>query len=132
MPRFRKEDLPRHALMAANGDLLRGEVEAVTNTQFGFRIGLETLRVPRDRVTAVIALQKPLESAPAADPDDAVRKLLERAVDQQTWYSATDFNTLINLVKQAVPELKFKLPEAKGHFAASRISFQRRAGRRHH
>ena len=111
VPRFRKEDLPRHALLAANGDLLRGEIEAVTNTQFGFRIGLETLRVPRDRVAAVVALQKPPDTLQGPDERSATLKLLERSVNQQTWYGAVNFSALIELVKEAVPELKFTLPE---------------------
>ncbi len=108
VPRFRKDDPPRHALLAANGDLLRGEIEAITNTQLGFRIGLETLRIPRDRVRAVVALQKPLDTTPAKDEGDPVVKLLGEHMDQQNWFS--DFNTLVNVLQQKVPELKFKLP----------------------
>ena len=110
VPRFRKEDLPRHALLATNGDLVRGEIEAITNTQFGFRIGLETLRVPRERVMAVIALQKPTDAAPPPDENGAVLKLLARTLDQRMGYGSANFSTLIEVVKQAVPELKFKLP----------------------
>ena len=59
IPRFRKDAPPRQALLAANGDLLRGEIEAVTATHFGFRSGMETIRVPRDRVKAAIWLKGP-------------------------------------------------------------------------
>ncbi|MCE2693310.1 MAG: TlpA family protein disulfide reductase, partial [Verrucomicrobiaceae bacterium] len=52
VPRFRQEDPPRHALIAANGDLLRGVIEAATAKHFSIRSGLETLQVPRDRVKA--------------------------------------------------------------------------------
>jgi peroxiredoxin len=72
VPRFERDDPPRHLLLAANGDVLRGEIEAATDTHFGFRCGLEELNVPRDRVRAVIWLQPPAKEAPgsaAASPD---------------------------------------------------------------
>jgi thiol-disulfide isomerase/thioredoxin len=66
VPRFRKEDPPRHALIAANGDLLRGVIEAATAKHFAIRSGLETLQVPRDRVTAAVWLIKPADDVSAA------------------------------------------------------------------
>lgn len=75
VPRFRKELPPKHALIGLNGDVLRGEIEAMTATHFGFRSGLETLRVPRDRVKAVIWLQPP-STAGAAMPAPAVEEKL--------------------------------------------------------
>ena len=66
IPRFRKDAPPRHVLLAANGDVLRGEIEAITATHFGFRSGLENLRVPRDRVKAAIWLKAP-ETRKAVD-----------------------------------------------------------------
>ncbi len=69
MPRFRKDDPPRQALLAGNGDLLRGEVEAVTKTHIGFRSGLENLKVPTDRVKAIIWLQPAEKEAKPATPE---------------------------------------------------------------
>ena len=66
IPRFRKEDPPRHALLAANGDLLRGVIEAATAEHFAIRSGLETVHVPRDRVKASVWLIKPAEAVSAA------------------------------------------------------------------
>ncbi|WP_461784446.1 TlpA family protein disulfide reductase [Prosthecobacter sp.] len=66
VPRFRKEDPPRHALIAANGDLLRGVIEAATAKHFSIRSGLETLQVPRDRVKAAVWLIKPADDVSAA------------------------------------------------------------------
>ncbi|MDB6171141.1 MAG: TlpA family protein disulfide reductase [Chthoniobacteraceae bacterium] len=113
VPRFRKDDLPRHVLLASNGDALRGEVEAATTTHFGFRSGLENLRIPRDRVKAAIWLKKPAdESAPAAeksplfkhldDPLDGARAGIEIAVNLQ--YA-------ISMLQSQVSDLVFKLPE---------------------
>ncbi len=110
VPRFRKDNPPRHALLASNGDVLRGEIVALTNTQIGFRIGLETLRIPRDRVAAVVALQPPIAgSSPPAEPD-AMQKLLERHVELQTWYGNVGPNAILGVVRQSVPELKFQMP----------------------
>jgi thiol-disulfide isomerase/thioredoxin len=66
VPRFRQEDPPRHALIAANGDLLRGVIEAATAKHFSIRSGLETLQVPRDRVKAAVWLIKPADHVSAA------------------------------------------------------------------
>lgn len=66
VPRFRKEDPPRHALVAANGDLLRGVIEAATSKHFAIRSGLETIQVPRDRVKAAVWLVKPADDVSAA------------------------------------------------------------------
>lgn len=66
VPRFRKEDPPRHALLAANGDLLRGVIEAATADHFAMRSGLETIQVPRDRVKAAVWLIKPADAVSAA------------------------------------------------------------------
>lgn len=66
VPRFRKEDPPRHALLAANGDILRGVIEAATADHFAVRSGLETIQVPRDRVKAAVWLIKPVDAVSAA------------------------------------------------------------------
>jgi thiol-disulfide isomerase/thioredoxin len=66
VPRFRKEDPPRHALLAANGDLLRGVIEAATADHFAIRSGLETIQVPRNRVKAAVWLIKPADAVSAA------------------------------------------------------------------
>jgi peroxiredoxin len=59
IPRFRKETPPHHILIAPNGDILRGDLLAGTNSHFSFRVGLDTYQIPRDRVTTAIWLQKP-------------------------------------------------------------------------
>jgi len=66
VPRFRKEDPPKHALIAANGDLLRGVIEAATAGHFSVRSGLETIQVPRERVKAAVWLIKPADDVSAA------------------------------------------------------------------
>ncbi len=66
VPRFRKEDPPRHVLLAANGDLLRGVIESATAKHFAIRSGMETIQVPRDRVKAAVWLIKPADDVSAA------------------------------------------------------------------
>ncbi|MCB1207770.1 MAG: TlpA family protein disulfide reductase [Verrucomicrobiales bacterium] len=63
VPRFRRDDPPRQVLLAANGDLLRGEIEAFAAKHYAFRSGLENLKIPAERVAAAIWLQ------PAAKPE---------------------------------------------------------------
>ena len=63
VPRFRREDLPSHILVAANGDLLRGHIEAVSSNQIRVRSGLETVNIPRNRVSAAIWLLPPNKDA---------------------------------------------------------------------
>ena len=74
VPRFRRNDPPVHALIAANGDILRGEIEAATNTSFGFRAGMEEFAVPRDRVKAVVWLGKPIDAPPPPPAQSPVQK----------------------------------------------------------
>ncbi|MES2571129.1 MAG: TlpA disulfide reductase family protein, partial [Verrucomicrobiota bacterium] len=110
VPRFRKEDLPRHALLAANGDVLRGEIEAVTPTHFGFRSGLEKLRIPRERVKAAIWLKKPLVEGPPREVHP-VQKRLEEPFNHHIRYSQADLKTMIGVIKGQMGDLVFKLPE---------------------
>ncbi|MBK8093195.1 MAG: TlpA family protein disulfide reductase [Verrucomicrobiaceae bacterium] len=63
VPRFRKEAPPRHILVARNGDVLRGIIESATADHFSVRSGLETVRIPADRVSAAIWLDRPLPAA---------------------------------------------------------------------
>ena len=110
VPRFRKDDPPHEVLVAANGDLLRGEIEAITNTQIGFRVGLETLKVPRARVKAVLALGRPVDAPAVPAEEDPTKKLLEKRVEQKFWYNRATLKMLIGVLEREAPELKFRLP----------------------
>jgi len=111
VPRFRKDDPARHAIIAANGDVLRGEIEAATATHFGFRSGLEALRVPRDRVKAAIWLKKPLEDAPAAVESSTAQKLLEKRFERRTRYSNSGLNSLLSAIEREAGGLKIRKPD---------------------
>lgn len=54
IPRFRQDAPPKHVIVAANRDLLRGEVEAIAADHLLFRSGLETVRVPLSRLAAIV------------------------------------------------------------------------------
>ena len=82
IPRFRQDRPPRQVLLGVNGDVLRGEIEAVTATHFAFRSGLEMLRVPRDRVRAAIRLRPPAEGVTVAVPPTPAQQALERKVSR--------------------------------------------------
>ncbi|RYD33869.1 MAG: TlpA family protein disulfide reductase [Verrucomicrobiaceae bacterium] len=59
LPRMRRDDPPRQVLIGRNGDLLRGQIEALTSTHLAFRSGLESFKVPIDRVAAAVWVKKP-------------------------------------------------------------------------
>ena len=79
IPRFRQESPPRHVLVAANGDLLRGVIEAGTPAHFRVRSGLEHVQIPADRVSAILWPEPP---APLADqkPAPAITRPQKAAV----------------------------------------------------
>ena len=114
VPRFRKDLPPRHVLLAANGDVLRGEIEAVTPGHFSFRSGLETLRVPRDRVKAAIWLKKADQNAAASAGKDSLPSQLDRKITRHINYSNATLSTLVAYLQREVPEVKFKLPQKQG------------------
>ncbi len=69
IPRFRRENLPTHVLVAGNGDLLRGRITAATSDHIRFQSGLELLNVPRNRVSAAIRLTPPLTGSSTINVD---------------------------------------------------------------
>jgi thiol-disulfide isomerase/thioredoxin len=114
IPRFRRDDPPLHALIAANGDLLRGEIEAATTTSFGFRSGMEELVVPRDRVKAVIWLPKPMDAQPAATASaNPVDTILDKKMNNMITFGQASLQSMINWLQAANPTLTFQLPPKK-------------------
>ncbi|MFO1002235.1 MAG: TlpA disulfide reductase family protein [Planctomycetaceae bacterium] len=59
VPRFRRDNPPTHVLIAANGDLLRGQLKSIREADVQFESRLETLRVDRLRVAAIVWLDPP-------------------------------------------------------------------------
>ncbi len=89
LPRLRREDPPRQVLIGFNGDLLRGEIEAMTSTHLGFRAGLETFKVPLDRVAAAVWVKPPAEPKPAAEAAPAEPAPAESGPPRQ-WLDLTN------------------------------------------
>jgi peroxiredoxin len=119
VPRFQKDDPPRHLLLAANGDVLRGEIEAATDTHFGFRCGMENLNVPRDRIKAVIWPRQPVKvpeggvaSAPDAPAKPAVDPLTQRIAGRMI-FNGAGLDQVISFLQAQTQGLKFKLPETE-------------------
>jgi thiol-disulfide isomerase/thioredoxin len=121
VPRFRRDDPPRHALLAANGDVLRGEIEAATPSHFGFRSGLENLRVPRERVRAAIWLQPPDKDAPPPETPSATTKLLQQKLTRRVRYGGAGLSTLVGVLQREAPGLKVALPPQQD---SRRVSMQ--------
>jgi len=123
VPRFQRDDPPRHVLLAANGDVLRGEIEAATDTHFGFHCGMETLNVPRERVRAVVWLQPPpKDAAPAttaSDPapdDPPSANPLNDPINVRTILHQIDLSSVLNFLRAQDHALKIEAPEdAIGH-----------------
>ena len=61
IPRFRRDNPPAHVLIAATGDLLRGRLMAISDKDVQFESRLETLRIGRDRIAAIVFLDPPKE-----------------------------------------------------------------------
>ena len=109
VPRFRRESPPRQILVASNGDVLRGEIESVSATHFGFRAGLGELAIPRERVQAAIWVKKSEPALPISALKRAALTNLERPLEE-TGIQA-EVNVLVDFIKTRAPELKFSLPE---------------------
>ncbi len=120
VPRFRRNNLPKHALVATNGDILRGEVAAATPNSFLFRSGLEELRVKRDRVKAIVWLGKPIEGDLSAGTAPVEPKELDQLLQTYNRYSNSDLKQLIDFLQSETPGLKFKLPD----IPSRKISFR--------
>ncbi len=59
LPRFRRENPPAHLLVATNGDVVRGQMEAATAKRVRFTTGLETHDFSTDLVQAMVWLARP-------------------------------------------------------------------------
>lgn len=59
IPRFRRDNPPAHVLIAATGDLLRGRLMGVVDNDIQFESRLETLRIGRERIAAIVFLDPP-------------------------------------------------------------------------
>ena len=106
IPRFRKERPPHHALVATNGDVLRGEIEATTATHFSFLSGLEKLRIPRARVNAAIWLKPPGKDTATAETS-ATADALDRVFTRNVRYSGSTLSTLLSVITREIPGITF-------------------------
>lgn len=99
IPRSRLEQPPAHLLIAPTGDLLRGTIEDLTAEEVVLQWGLETLRVPRDRVAAVVMLA-PLANTEenaagtAAQDETNVRSSAKRPTPAPHWLLLADGSRL--------------------------------------
>jgi thiol-disulfide isomerase/thioredoxin len=78
VPRFRRDRLPKQVLVATNGDVIRGEVEAATDHALRFAIGLESHDVPMERIDSIVWTQRPNETPPKALEEKPMEKAAEK------------------------------------------------------
>lgn len=103
VPRFRRDNPPVHALLASNGDLIRGRIESTSDRDITFSSGLESVNIPRDHVVAALWLGKPVPpasspGAPVASP--AVQAPPPASVPPDTDHSLLNFQPTHWLVLQ--------------------------------
>ena len=71
VPRFRRNNPPTHALIASNGDVLRGRLVSINAEDVQFESRLEPLRINRSRIAAIVQLEsrkkEPSEQSSAED-----------------------------------------------------------------
>lgn len=87
IPRFRRQTPPTHALIAPNGDVLRGALVSLDSKQVVFESRLEELRLDRSRIAAIIRLQTPAagntkDASQAPADDDSGFVLEDTAADK--------------------------------------------------
>ncbi len=109
VPRFRREAPPRQALLAANGDVLRGEIVAVTRTHLGFRSGLEMIQIPCERVKTVLWLKQPLAEVSPPEKKRPELAVLDNTAPQLSLENVS-LSSVVGAIQQRVAGLKFKLP----------------------
>ena len=87
IPRFRRQTPPTHALIAPNGDVLRGTLAGLDAKQVVFESRLEELRLDRSRIAAIVRLQTPAAEKTAGPQtvsaeDDSGFVMEDSAADQ--------------------------------------------------
>lgn len=80
IPRFRRSDPPTHVVIAPNGDLLRGRMQLLDATHVVFESRLETLRLDRSRVGAIVWLDPPVTT----DATDVATVSEDKATDNSS------------------------------------------------
>ncbi len=122
IPRFLRDDLPSHLLIAQNGDVLRGEIEASTTEHYRFRYGMEDVVLPKERVKAVVWLEKP-------DPDtkDSEVELAKPGGDKglATMQTTSDLGYAMETVAYCLASRVFSnSAQAKSELSSHGVFFQ--------
>jgi|GEM_PF-1560699 len=81
IPRFRRDDPSTHALIAPNGDVLRGRLIGIDEKIVEFESRLERFRFERERVSAVVWIQSPDRDPNVTEPS---ARQDEQATELQT------------------------------------------------
>jgi thiol-disulfide isomerase/thioredoxin len=90
VPRSRRHNPPQHALAAKNGDVMRGELLTLGPTSAQFRVGMEDVSIPRDRLAGVVWLK--LEQ-------EAEKQLVETGTMQAVFRNGSSLRVAIDHVE---------------------------------
>ncbi len=74
VPRNRKQNPPRHLLIAQNGDVVRGHLTALTKEHVQFQSRLDDMRLPRQRLAGIIWLNEKDNDAKALELDQRLAR----------------------------------------------------------
>jgi peroxiredoxin len=112
VPRFRRETPPTHILMASNGDLLTGTLESATSSHIQFRTGLESLAIPKDRLSAAIWLKKRPPSTDSTTQENATLKALAKPFPTSNLFGdLASHLSFLTFLTRADQTLVFQTPE---------------------
>ncbi len=68
IPRFRRDNPSKHIAIAHNGDLLRGDLQILAGESLQFESKLDTLKLPKETVAAIVWLRLPPEGTEPQSP----------------------------------------------------------------
>ena len=85
LPRMQRNLPPQHLLFSQKGDILRGSVVSMGDLELDLEVRLDSHRIPRSRVSAIVWLHKDelgeVESAPGGNSDDGADEDLDGAAE---------------------------------------------------
>ena len=116
VPRFRRESPPSHALVAVNGDVIRGRVDAATEKLVRFTSGLETMNMPAERVRNIIWLRKPAPDPKDGSTPPASLAAPPKAAAASHWLVLQDNSRLALTIDAFMPDKVLGRSELLGKF----------------
>lgn len=106
VPRSRRHNPPSHLLVSQTGDLLRGELLSLNQTDVRFRSLFDEVSIPLDRLSGIIWLEKPQLAEDDAADDSGESELVDESTDEPKADTGSSEPTLRgeNLVQAVFPD----------------------------